>query len=205
MLLSFNCFIGNWINYLAKIAKPPGTHELILLRTALAIPDSLRLPRPILAPFRGLRVRPIDALRKSTYEGAMEIVTLHDRHFPDGKMPARAFDYLVAASGADREKIIGIIAESFLKDRALKAQLMAACKAPEIIEARSQFAVKESANHADAKMVLQTAGVVSVPKSQISHVNIIGSKIESNTLNVNVPRLEDVVRVVDSIDANVRP
>ena len=118
---------------------------------------------------------------------------------------ADGLDWVVPASGVDPYRLLGIVCEHVTRVRQMQTQIRIAQVAPEVTEKAIESAkILGSVGHQDRKMLLQTAGVVAVPKSSVSHVTIQNSRLTQVNTTVGVPRLEDVTRGVESALAGVQ-
>jgi len=138
-------------------------------------------------------------LRLSNEPEAKAIIEKYDSLVP-AERKAMTIDHLIAATKVDHVRIVEILSGEIYRQEGLASNMLAAIESTAIMSKRIAFA-KKPEGFQDAKMLLQVTGVVPVPKTMVSHVSIIGNRIDQSktvVTAVNVPRLEDVVRDVDA-------
>jgi hypothetical protein len=119
---------------------------------------------------------------------------------------AVSIDVLIAAAKVkDPHDLYGKIAAELSRQSVSTTSMIASLEAPRVMKAMARRA-KGVDGHADTKLLLQTAGVAPTPKNSttiISNSNIDARR--QSQVNVQVPRLEDITRMLDSDDLGILP
>lgn len=136
----------------------------------------------------------ISCLRTSTDESAMLICAMFDR-LNSSQKNAIDIDYLTAAAHCkDVYKIAGLITETYTRVKGMESAMKAAQESPGIMKAVAKHA-RRSDGYNHAKLVLQTTGVVALPKNQTTV--LIGNKIDNSKHQTNVVATHS--QVVDEV------
>lgn len=153
---------------------------------ALGLPGDFRPVSRIRDIFTGLDLGEIiSCLRTSIDENAQVMCALYDRlNAPHRK--AIDIDFLIAAAKCrDPHTIAGLICENYSRVKTLESNFIAARESPGIMKEASRRAQQKN-GFQYGRMVLQTSGVVPMPKNTVTITTTKIGKIDnSNKLTLN--------------------
>ena len=143
----------------------------------------------------------VSILAASSEPEAMEITklmgNLEDRH-----LKVLTWDHLIAAAKIEPRRMLELIVGEVFSQWGAVTSVIAALKSPSLMKTRAAYGHMPD-GHADAKMILQTTGVVPTPKNQVTNISVKAGQIGDRVLNIGgVRSLEDVVADCDN-DLNV--
>lgn len=143
----------------------------------------------------------VSILAASSEPEAMEITklmhNLEDRH-----LKVLTWDHLIAAAKIEPRRMLELIVGEVFSQWGAVTSVIAALKSPSLMKTRAAYGHMPD-GHADAKMILQTTGVVPTPKNQVTNISVKAGQIGDRVLNIGgVRSLEDVVAECDN-DLNV--
>lgn len=149
----------------------------------------------------------LEMLRGTTDPTLQPLMALYESLVPKERKGCTLDMLIAAAKVEDPHAVWGAMAAELSRSESHTTSMMIALSGPDIVQAAIDSATNEESPraHADRKMLLSALGTVPVPKSSVTNINArIDARQQHNTLNLQAPRLEDIVRTVADV-AQVPP
>jgi hypothetical protein len=195
-------------------ASKAKSHALtVTLKQALGLPANAPAPSTrfdtLLSKVPGGRASVLATCASSTDPTLAPVMALY-RSLTYNEKRRVSLDLLIQAARVthpelDPPAVLGALVAELTRVSVSVTAMVASIEAPNTMKAVALRSRSMLDGHNDAKLLLQTVGVAPVPKTSITHITAgsIDARRQQSNVQVNLPRLEDITRMVPS--DKVRP